>query len=78
LFLIASHPVFAVNNTNNTNAKFCHANHAFDLLVTHDISSTTATFSSLVYWDVCLSYQMIILNQTQQVMRCYVMIVLTH
>jgi len=31
---------------------------------------------SVVYCDVCLSYQMI--NPAQQVMRCYTMIVLTY
>jgi len=33
---------------------------------------------SVVYYDTRLSYQMIIINQTQHVMRCYVMIVLTY
>jgi len=32
---------------------------------------------SVVYWDVCVSYQMIVINQAQ-VMRCYVIIVLTY
>jgi len=31
--------------------------------------------SSLAYWDVCLSSQIIIINLTHHVMRCYVMIV---
>jgi len=33
---------------------------------------------SVVYNDVFLSYQMIINNQAQQVMRCHVIIVLTY
>jgi len=33
---------------------------------------------SVLYYDVFLSYHMIIINQAQQLMRCHVMIVSTY